>query len=503
MKKQAFHILVIFLLFPLIGWTDEGHQPSPHSGKKSRKFNQRAPGEDSCLGGRGLAAFANGEDYNMPGMVALLTEPVCQGRYTQITREALAQRISFFDEPFRFQQLAVNFNPSSLKSVEQTNQVLERTLPLILKNHPMTNEAILPVLGQTAILSQSAAKKVLAEMIQSELVASAPLMKASTQDKSKLAVDLAQTLLSLGASRSAIGAEVARATEELALSAQVDSLAKILSSLADAARAEDTLVPTLEQTVGAAQRGVEKGQKYTRFSERQKLLLAFFENVKPAFFSDPEFEGVSQKYNEALKVLLKNQDLGRTTLRDLWRECLKVLANNRQQKALALSLSLSLGPDLVYFGDSDLNILLLAANQHPSVAVALQRGFVAAWEEMWDQVHEKEISPQVFNNRKTRYFVPLVEKVMELEPHLLEAAWLKVVWEKGFIKDPQIESRFPKLVLSHLKKHELSSQDSTQLHSFEGVSQNLANQIAITRALSSVEIPALKAWLKAHQPSAK
>lgn len=495
----------LFMLLVSVSFSiEDDHQPAePSAGRKNRRFSQRAPGEDPCLGGRGLAAFANGEDYNMPGMIALLTEPACQRRYTQITREALAQRISFFDEPFRFQQLAANFNPNSLKSVEQANQTLERVLPLVLKNHPMTNEAILPVLGQTAILSQGAARKVLAEMIQSELVASAPLMKASSQDKNKLALDLAQTLLSLGASSSSVGQEVAKATEELALSAQVDSLSKILSALADAARAEDSLVSTLEQTVGAAQKGVEKGQKFTSFSNRQKLLLAFFENVKPAFFSEPEFEGVSEKYNQALKTLLQNQELGRTILRDLWRECVKVLANNRQQKALALALGLSLSKEVIYLGELDMNNLLLAANQHPSVAVALQRSFLASWNEMWDQLFQKEISPAVFNKKKATYFIPLVEKILELDAQALDVDWLKLVWEKNFVKDPQIESRFPKLVLYHLKKNERESQELSTLQSFEGVTRSLAQSMATHRALSSVAIPALKAWLANHQPSTK
>jgi len=500
MSKRFF---ILIILSCVVGLSAEEHEGGHHTIKKSRKTNQRSPGEDPCLGGQGLAAFANGEDYNMPGMVALLTDPSCQGRYNQISREALSQRISFFDEPFRFRQLASHYNPASLQSVEQTSQTLLRVLPVVLKNHPLTNDAILPVLGQTAILSQPAARKVLAEMVQNELIASDPLIKSSTQDKSKLASDLAKTLLSLGADSAFVAQEVAKATEELALSAQVDSLGKILSALGEAARAEDLIVPTLEQTVDSAQRGVEKGTPFTSLDNRQKLLKLFFENVKPTFFSEPEFEKFSLSYNQALKTLLENKELGRTVLRDLWKECLKVLSNNPHQKALSLALSLSLTGELVYLNEEDKNLLLLAANQYPSLAIAVQRGFLAGWEEAWDQVNDEKIPPALFNKRKDQYFIPFVVKILELNPNLIDTDWAKFVWEKGFIKESQIETRFPKIVLSHLNKREEISQNLLGADSFSSSATVLAQNMATHFALSSVQLPALRSWVKTQEGSAK
>ena len=105
--------------------------------KNLRRRSNRPPGEDPCLGGRGLAAFANGDDFNMEGMVSFLTEGGCQERQSSTVKEALAQRISFNEEPFRLKQVASNFNPSSVQSIEHANQHLLRFLPLVMRDHPM------------------------------------------------------------------------------------------------------------------------------------------------------------------------------------------------------------------------------------------------------------------------------------------------------------------------------------------------------------------------------
>ena len=503
---RAFLAVAMLWLFSiLIPHSAQGAAPD-HEGAKPakkgpRKVGVKSPGEDPCLGGRGLAAFANGDDYNMEGMVSFLTDSNCQERQPQIVRDALSQRISFNEAPFRLKHLASNFDPASLQSVEQTNQTLVRVVPMLLKEHPLSNNAVLPILGQVAVLSQPAARKILAEMIQTELVSSDSLMKTSNREKGNLASDLAKTILAYGASSPLIAAEIAEATEEMALSAQVDSLGKVLSALAEAARAEDELIPTLELTVGGTRRGLEKGETFLSAQEKQSLLKVLFERIKPNFLAEPEFDGVSLDYNRAFKVLLKNKTLTQSALRDAWKECLQVLSVNRNQNTLAVAMGLSLTGDMVYLNKSEKQLLLMAANNYRFLAVAVQRSFLAAWNEAWDNLHDQKLPPALFNSRKDKYFVPTVEAVLELDPEFIEREWVKFVWEKGFVKDDQIETRFPKILLVQLKHRENSIKKLMVDSSLQNQMAAMADSLAVSRFLSSVQVPALTSWIKKNEPS--
>jgi len=492
---------LIFLLAPvsLCEKSPDHETKSKPAKKQLRRAGKRPPGEDPCLGGRGLAAFANGDDFNLGGMVSFLTEAGCQERQNQIVREALSQRISFNEEPFRLKQVAANFNPSSAQSIEHANQHLQRSLPITLREHSLSNEALLPVLGQVAILSQPAARKILAEMIQKELISSDALIKNSKREAGVLASELAQTLLNYGANTPAIASELSEATEEMALSAQVDSLGRVLSALAEAARSEGSLIPTLEVTVGAARRGAEKGEVFFSSQDSQDLLLLFFERVKSEFLGDPEFEGVSSDYNRALKALLKNKALNKTPLRQAWRESLKILAMNRQQSSLARALALSLTGDSVYLSPSDKQLLLSAANNYRVLALSVQRSFLSAWNEAWTGLHERRIPPKLFNERKDRYFIPTVAGIFDLDPEYLEKDWVQFVWEKGFVQDEVIETRFPKMVLVLLKRRENSLRTLATDTSFAGQIAALAESLSANRFLSSVQIPALNQWLKKNE----
>ncbi|MFM8268886.1 MAG: hypothetical protein ACKN9V_01765, partial [Pseudomonadota bacterium] len=484
-------VLALGLLGALSLNGSQDHESAKPNKKGSRKVGVRSPGDDPCLGGRGLAAFANGDDYNLEGMVSFLTETSCQERQSQIVRDALSQRISFNEVPFRLKQVASHFDPGSLQSVEQTNQTLLRVVPVILKDHPLTNNAILPILGQVAVLSQPAARKVLAGMIQTELISGDALIKTSNREKGTLAADLAKTIIAYGASSPLIAAEIAESTEEMALSSQVDSLGKVLSALIEAARAEAELIPTLEATVGGTRRGLEKGDSFLSVEEKQALLKLVFDRIKPGFLAEPEFDGVSSDFNRALKVLLKNKTLNQTALRDAWKECLQVLSVNRNQSALAVALGLSLTGDMVFLNKTDKQLLLMAANNYRFIALAVQRSFLSAWDEAWDNLHDRSLPPALFNSRKDKYFVPTAEGILELDPEFIEREWVKFVWERGFVRDEQIETRFPKIVLVQLKRREAALKKLTVDNSLQNQMASMAESLAVSRFLSSVQVPAL------------
>lgn len=494
----------VFLVWMATGFSNTNgtdHDPKQNDKNFKRKTNRASPSADPCLGGRGLAAFANGDEYDMGGMVNFLSDESCQDRQSKIVREALSYRISFNEEPFRLKQLSTNYNPSSLQSVEHVNQTLLRTVPIVLKDHPLTNESMLPVLGQVAVLSQPAARKILGEMIRNELISSDGLMKASNRSKEGLANDLAQTLMAYGAKNPQIAMELAEATEELALSAQVDSLGKMLSSLAEAARAESELIPTLEMTVTGTRKGVEKGDGFFSRADRQALLKVIFDNIQKPFLGETEFDGVSQDYNKVFSVILKTESLMKTNLRDLWRESLKVLGSNRHQDALAGAVALSLTGDVVYLGEKDRELLLLASANYGVISIAYQRSYLAAWQEAWEGLQERLIPSELFNRRKDRYFIPAVEGILELEPAAIETAWLRFVWEKGFVKDEQIETRFPKLFLSQIKRRERALKSLEKNTGFEMAVTSLLESLAVSRSISSVQLPALNIWIKKNELS--
>lgn len=502
LRILALIVLVLALGGRAFGAKDDlEHEPVKPNKKGARKIGTRAPGEDPCLGGRGLAAFANGDDYNLGGMISFLTDSNCQERQSQIVREALSQRISFNETPFHLKKIATGFDPSSLQSVEYTNQTLTRVVPVILKDHPLNNNAILPILGQVAVLSQPAARKILAEMIQTELISSDALMKTSNREKGTLASDLAKTLLTYGASSPLIASEIAEATEEMALSAQVDSLGKILSALGEAARAEDELIPALELTVGGTRRGLEKGDSFLGREEKQALLKLIFDRLKPNFLAEAEFDGVSLDYNRALKVLLKNKSLNQTSLRDAWRECLQILSLNRNQIALATALGLSLTGDMVYLSSADRQLLLVASNNYRVLAIAVQRSFLAAWNEAWDSLQDRRLPPGIFNARKDKYFIPTAEGILELEPEFIEREWVKFAWEKKMVRDEQIETRFPKIVLVQLKRRENALKRLNVDPSIQNQMVSMAESLAASRFLSSVQLPALHGWIKKNESS--
>jgi len=497
-SDKSLKSILFFLLFLISSLTlakNDDHSIPPEKRGMGKAEVQGDPTE-SCLGGRGLAAFANGEEYDIAGIISYLADPACEERRPEIARSAISQRIAFNEVPYRLKQAALNFNPSSLKSVEETNQALSRSVPLVLKEHPLSNQDLLPILGQVSVLSATAGKKILGAMIQNELVAADGLMKNSARSKSGFAGDLARTLLNYGANNPAIAGELAEATEEMALSAQVNSLGKVLSSLAEAARVESNLIPTLQLTAGATRRGIEKGTVFFSTEDSHALLKLIFDKIKPQFLADSAFDPVSDDYNRAMKVLLNDKSLNKTVLRDAWRESLRILSANRNQTALAKAVALSLTGDIVYLGDSDKRLMLMASNNFSALAIGLQRSFLSAWNENLIAVQEGSLPAKVFNDRKDRFFGPFAEGILELEPEFIETEWLKFAWEKGLVKPQQIETRLPKLVLVKVKRRERAMKASQTGGSFQGYLESLAENLAVTRALSSVELPALNVWIK-------
>jgi hypothetical protein len=253
-------------------------------------------------------------------------------------------------------------------------------------------------------------------------------------------------------------------------------------------------------TVDGTSRGIQKGKDFFSPEEAQAMLKMIFENVKPSFLTEPEFDGVSINYNKALKVLLEDKSLMKTALRDAWKECIKILSTNKNQNALARAVTFSLTSDVIYLPDKDKESLLMASDNYLTLAIALQRSFLVAWEEAWEQLNAKRIPAELFNSRKDRYFVPMVEGILELEPQSIELKWLKFVWEKHFVREEQIETRFPKMVLAEVKKREESLKELHSHKDFESHVISLLDSLAVGRSLSSVQLPALNIWIKKNEP---
>lgn len=95
--------------------------------------------------------------------------------------------------------------------------------------------------------------------------------------------------------------------------------------------------------------------------------------------------------------------------------------------------------------------------------------------------------------------MPTVGAVLELEPDFIEYEWLRFVWEKGFVKDEQVESRFPKLLMVQLKRREQALKNLNFDSSFSSMVSAFIENMEVARDLSSVELPALHHWMKKQE----
>lgn len=359
----------------------------------------------------------------------------------------------------------------------------------------MNSAELLPLIGQLAVLSKSAAKSTVALAIVQELVAADTLLRKAGPGKEELASALAGQVKKLGGTNDVIIGELANSVEEMALSAQADSLGKVLRSLGEASTSDSALVPAFDRTLQAGRLGAEKGAPEQAPAERGSLLRAFFSAITPERTNPAASGQAADEFNRAFQALLLNEGLAQTELRTFWKQVVRLLSFSRTQTALAEALALSLTESAIYLSGEERNNLIAACENYPSLAKSLQRQFLTSWRKLWDDLYAKNVKVAEVNARKANVFVPLVGAILGLEPSAIEDEWLRSVVENKLVKDEEIETRFPKLVLHALKKREALVRELGSEPTLEGMLAFSAQAFQSNWTLSTVHIPTLNDWV--------
>lgn len=472
--------------------------PNPASRPSKRQGGKQAGGGDSqgegCrVGGSDLASIANGENGNIQPVVAFLTSPPCVLNSKTIAQDAINEGVQFNSVPFRLDMYAKNYSRLTVEGSEKIDKSLSQLIPPIMRQHPMTAQEQLPLIAQFSILSRSTGLWALANLVKQELIAGAPLLSDSNI-KEGIAAELAKSLLKMGAGETAIATELSASIEELALSAQADSLGKILKALATAASIEGSLVPTFNQAASALNQGVQKGKKDFSNDDSRALASASLEGAKAAIGGTRTMEVGISDLNESFGALLKGKSIQSVGLKKLWKEIVKALAVSPLLPNLADAIALSLTTQSVYLEKRDRGLMVAAAKNYPQIALALESNFLLAFNAAWDGLHDGAMTPKDFNDRKKRFFEPVVTDLLALDAGSVDPDWLKEVVKRGLVSDEDVEKKFPRFVLSLIDKREKVAAN-TDRAALEPTVSMMAENFGILWTLSNVHVPALRKWV--------
>lgn len=476
-----------------------------HTRHEDRDRNNQDPGRVSGGGCRvvpdSLAAFANNERYDLSSMVTFLTDTNCGHFASQISQVAMGGGIKFETSgPYRLDHFANSLSKNSLDAFKRVDVQLGNMIPGLMEANPMSSDDAMKRLGAWAVLSPSAGRYMLAKIAQQELISGDDLLtQAGTKGRKAAAIDLAVTMLRLGANEPVIASEMAEAVQSLAISERADSLTKFFRSLAAVSSVEASLVPTFNLTAGAFNRGIQLGAQQGILSKGYGLVKAVFESIKAAVSSSPSLEPGASELNQAFASIHSVNPMDSALLKMMWQEALAILSATSSQSALAQAISANMVPDTILLFKQDRQALLAASNNYPVVAGAVQKTFLTAWSRSWNDVNEGNISPAKFNDIKNNYMKPLVGDILNLDPSLVDPHWLAAVLEKQLVSDKDIEQRFPKHVLTYLNQSERAAKVATIESSVKPTVGALAQNFGILWALSQVHMPALNDWVGRYE----
>ena len=203
--------------------------------------------------------------------------------------------------------------------------------------------------------------------------------------------------------------------------------------------------------------------------------------------------------NEAMQTLFHRTPLVATSLKRLWREVTRVLAQSSSQNAMAEAVAASLTPDLVYLDPENRNLLMAAARNYPRLAAAVQARYLQAWFQVRNQLRDGQMDPKSYNRLRRKYFEPMVASILDLDPSLVDATWLREALAGGLIQDDDIEKRFPRFVLAYLDRRDKASKIALGDAGLEPTITSLSESFAVVWTLSNTHIPALMQWVKKYE----
>ncbi len=488
-------------------------QGGPQGGPSQKRIRQN-PGaslgdggparsfEDGCsVSPQGLADFANGERYDYGNLVTFLTSSGCAPVARQVSMAAISYGVSFSDKgSFRLEAFSRSFPKADLESARQQERTLANTIPAILRSSTLSSSELLPIVGQLAILSPAAGRSALANVMQKELSAADRRMQEDgLKARDGIALDIAKTMVKLGAGEGVMAAKLADELEEQAVMAQADSLTRSFRALAAAANVEASLIPTFNLAAGALTRGVQRGQKIYTEEDRAQLMATLFAAVKASLTNTGALENGAAQLNEGLATLLSGKALTSTRLRAFWKQAVKILTLSPSQTALAEAVAFSITPQVVFLSAVDKEPLLQAAQTYPEIAESLQRNFLLAWKKIARDFTSRRFDRKYFVRMRDRYLEPMVNELLDLDPMLVNQEWLATVVRFEMVDDAQIEKRFPRLVLNELDRREKAGRLTLAQSGPEPVVESMAENLAVVWTLSSIELPALFKWVKKYE----
>lgn len=506
--------LVKGLLLLLVGYAGSvgAVKPTEHEselGQSNKNSPRRTvnPGENTNLSDKcgvtsgDIARFANGESYNFGAVVDLVTSNACAVMSNNIVSNEIAQGVNFNKTPFHLDEFAKGYSNLTIDGKRRVENGIQKNVESALRNNPLSDKEILPVLGQLSLLSPKAARSTLAYLITQELISQELEGRRGLTEGKDLstAVDTVSTLKKFGADEPLIVAELANRVEEMATTSQADSLGKVLTGLALAAREVDKFSPAFNNSAGAFSRGVKQSVSDYSADEKGALLKAGFSAATASAGYNPSIESGTEEINQALQALLGGQPLSETSLKNVWRKVVEVTSTSPSQTALAQALALSLNSDVIYLSKVDREKMLEVARNHPPVAGAIQDLFLEAWNDSREKVLSGKMKVALFNSHKEKFFSPWVSKVLELEIGAISPAWVKEVVDRGLVKDEEIQNKFPRFVLALLSTHENSTKKMVLDGGLESRMESAITSFNVLWNLSSVYIPALDNWAKKHE----
>lgn len=464
--------------------------PPPHSSEEGCHVS---PGR--------LAEFANGEAYDYTSMVAYLVSPGCNSVSRQMGLAAIASGVTFSNkQPWRLDNYAKGIPRNDLESGKRIEESIARATPGLLRDNPLSANEMLPILGQLSILSPPAGQMALVSIIKQEIFAGdARLQQAGARGRDLASLDLAKTLVRLGATEGVIASRIAEDIEDDALLVQAESLVKFFRGLSAAASVEPALVPTFNLSAGAFNRGLQRGKPLYASAERAALMNSVFQAVKASMSGSGALEPGAAELNEGLAALMGDQPFSQSVLKRFWREAVKILAQSPSQSAMADAVAVSLTPQVMFLLPDDMEQMLLSARNYPQIAGSMQANFLLAWQRMWTDLQEGRIKIKTFNRMKERYFEPLVGELLDLDPYMIDSYWLKEVIRRGLVQDEDIEKRFPRFVLAFLDRREKATKIAAAEPGPEPVISAMAENFAVLWTLNNVHVPALMKWVRKYE----
>jgi len=507
MKRVLKSVIVGWLILQVVN-TGTGFAKKPdhesEQGKNSgRKIEPKNPNEreGGCTINNGdISKFANGEAYNFNSVVQLVANPQCSGAHNVIAAREISQGVAFNKTPFHLNDFATGYSNLTIDGKRALESGIKKNVAATLRNNPLSSRELLPILGQLSLLSPKSARSMLAYLITQELVSQELEGKRALLDRKEpgTAIDTISTLKKFGAAEPLISDELAANVEDMASTSQADSLGKVLTGLALAARELEEFSPTFNSSASAFKRGVDKSVESYSDEERGSLLKAGFSAANASTGYSPSIEPGVEDINTALGMLLRGDALADTTLRNVWRNVIEVAAASPSQTALAQALALSLTTEAIYLPKNDRDKLLECGKIHSPVAVAMQEQFIEAWKIARSQLTARKMAVSKFNEQKKKFFEPWVSGMLDFDATSIKPVWVKEIVSRGLVKDEEIENKFPRFVLTLLTVRETASK---KMVLEENLESTMASQIvnAVTLwDLTHTFIPALSEWAKKY-----